>query len=85
VCQVLEGRTTPVHCRGDEACAGEGRALEREANRLAVEFLVPDELVRERYDRMMTAMGATFGVSEETMGWRLFNIDLSARTLGKKR
>jgi hypothetical protein len=77
VCQVLEGRTAPIYCRSDEVGVGEGRALEREANIFAAELLMPEELVRERFDGSATGTAARFGVSEEAMGWRLYNVGLT--------
>jgi Zn-dependent peptidase ImmA (M78 family) len=53
---------------------GEGRALEREANVFAAELLMPGKLVRERFDGAVDGTAAVFGVSEEAMGWRLYNM-----------
>ena len=76
VCQVLEGRGAPVMCRADEVGVGEGRALEREANVFAAELLMPEELVRERFDGTVLQPARSFWVSEEAMGWRLYNLAL---------
>ena len=76
VCQVLEGRGAPIMCRAEEVGVGEGRALEREANVFAAELLMPEDTVRGRYDGTTAGTAARFGVSEEAMGWRLFNLGL---------
>jgi Zn-dependent peptidase ImmA (M78 family) len=73
VCQVLEGRVAPVYCRAEEVGVGEGRALEREANVFAAELLMPGQLVRTRFDGSLAGTAERFGVSEEAMGWRLYN------------
>jgi hypothetical protein len=80
VCQVLEGRSAPVMCRADEVGVGEGRALEREANVFAAELLMPEELVRERFDGTCAGTAGSFRVSDEAMGWRLYNLGLAAET-----
>lgn len=74
VCQVLEGRVAPVFCRTEEVGVGEGRALEREANVFAAELLMPQERVRVRFDGSIVGTAEHFGVSEEAMGWRLYNL-----------
>ena len=74
VCQVLEGRGAPVMCRADEVGVGEGRALEREANVFAAELLMPEELVRQHFEGTADAIAARFEVSDEAMGWRLYNL-----------
>jgi hypothetical protein len=76
VCQVLEGRGAPVMCRAEVVGVGEGKALEREANVFAAEFLMPEEVVRDRFDGTVTGTAAHFGVSEEAMGWRLYNLEI---------
>jgi hypothetical protein len=78
VCQVLEGRGAPVMCRADEVGVGEGRALEREANVFAAELLMPEELVRERFDGTAATTAPMFSVSEEAMAWRAYNLGLVA-------
>jgi hypothetical protein len=77
VCQVLEGRGTPVMCRAEEIGVGEGRALEREANVFAAELLMPEELVRKRFDGNVSGTATYFDVSEEAMGWRLYDVRLT--------
>jgi hypothetical protein len=79
VCQVLEGRGAPIMCRADEVGVGEGRALEREANVFAAELLMPEELVGERFDGTVAGTALNFAVSEEAMGWRLYNVGLTQR------
>ena len=82
VCQVLEGRGAPVMCRADEVGVGEGRALEREANVFAAELLMPEEVVRASFDRTLGGTAVRFDVSEEAMGWRLYNLGLTAERPG---
>jgi len=82
VCQVREGAGEPIHCRPDpagDAAAGDPR--EREANIFAAELLMPEALVRGA-----VAEGAgpgelerRFGVSPPAMGWRLYNLGITAR------
>jgi Zn-dependent peptidase ImmA (M78 family) len=79
VCQVLEGRGSPVMCRADEVGVGEGRALEREANVFAAELLMPEELVRGKSVGTAAGTAARFDVSEEAMAWRLYNLGLVDR------
>jgi hypothetical protein len=74
VCQVLEGRAAPVYCRAQEVGVGEGRALEREANVFAAELLMPESAVRTGFEGTVAGAAARFGVSEEAMGWRLYNL-----------
>jgi hypothetical protein len=76
VCQVLEGRTAPIYCRSEEVGVGEGRTLEREANVFAAELLMPEEIVRKRFDKTIAGTASAFGVSEEAMNWRLYNLAL---------
>jgi Zn-dependent peptidase ImmA (M78 family) len=74
VCQVLEGRVAPVYCRAEQVGVAEGRALEREANVFAAELLMPQERVRVAFDGSVVGTAERFGVSEEAMGWRLYNL-----------
>jgi Zn-dependent peptidase ImmA (M78 family) len=76
VCQVLEGRGAPVMCRADVVGVGEGKALEREANVFAAELLMPEAVVRSRFDGTVGGAATQFGVSEEAMGWRLYNLNV---------
>jgi hypothetical protein len=77
VCQVLEGRVAPVFCRAEVVGVGEGRTLEREANVFAAELLMPEERVRAAFDRSVATTAERFGVSEEAMQWRLYNLGLT--------
>jgi hypothetical protein len=74
VCQVLEGRGAPIMCRAEVVGVGEGKALEREANVFAAELLMPEGLVRASFDGTAAGTAAQFGVSDEAMGWRLYNL-----------
>lgn len=74
VCQVLEGRTAPVYCRADEVGVGEGKALEREANIFAANLVMPEAAVRDAH---VSGDLARFGVSDEALAWRLYNLGLS--------
>ncbi len=71
ICQCLEGTAKPVYCRAEEIGFGpEARALEREANIFAANLVMPETAVR-------AAAGANvFGVSEEALAWRLYNLGL---------
>src|SRR3954453_10851413 len=79
VCQHLEGKTAPVYCRAadvqPEPTAAD-RALEREANVFAAELLMPEPAVRDVFAGSVSECAETFGVSEEAMHWRLFNVAL---------
>jgi hypothetical protein len=77
VCQVLEGRGAPVMCRAEEIGVREGRALEREANVFAAELLMPEELVRKCFDGTVAGTAGHFWVSDEAMGWRLYNVGMT--------
>jgi Zn-dependent peptidase ImmA (M78 family) len=79
VCQVLEGRGAPIMCRAEVVGVGEGKALEREANVFAAELLMPEELVREGFDGTVNEAAVQFSVSEEAMGWRLYNLKVIDR------
>ena len=72
VCQCV-GRpdAAPVYCRAEEVGVDpKARALEREANIFAANLVMPEPAVR-------AAGGANrFGVSEEALTWRLYNLDL---------
>lgn len=78
VCQALEGHAATLYCRVEEVGVGEGRALEREANVFAAELLMPEAAVRSAFaaSGRVQAVAARFGVSEEAMGWRLYNFGL---------
>lgn len=78
VCQVLEGHNAPIYCRDLDVTEATDRALEREANVFAAELLMPEPTVRSRWDGSISACAETFGVSEEAMHWRLYNVGLVA-------
>jgi Zn-dependent peptidase ImmA (M78 family) len=80
VCQVLEGHTAPVYCRDVDLSAAADRQLEREANVFAAELLMPEPAVRRVWAGSIADSAATFGVSEEAMHWRLYNL----RTLSER-
>ena len=69
VCQVLEGRGSPVMCRDHDLSDAADRALEREANVFAAELLMPEEAVRASAENI-------FGVSYIAYQWRLFNFGM---------
>ena len=75
ICQCLEGEMRPVYCRAEEIGVDpEAKALEREANIFAANLLMPESCCARR----RTRRGAVrFGVSDEAMAWRLFNLGLS--------
>src|SRR5262249_22188668 len=55
VCQCLEGRTAPIYCRAEVVGLDPiARAVEREANVFAAELLMPEERVREEWQRAMS-------------------------------
>jgi hypothetical protein len=76
VCQVQEGHDAPVYCRAADLAPGTDRTLEREANVFAAELLMPEPAVRAEWPRAESteALARRFGVSEEAMGWRLYNL-----------
>ena len=75
VCQCLEGKGAPVMCRAEDVSESADRTLEREANVFAAELLMPEPDVREQFsDNPEPA--ARFGVSDEAMHWRLYNLGL---------
>lgn len=80
VCQVREGNEAPVYCRAADIAPTADRALEREANVFAAELLMPEPALREEFARAASAaeLATWFGVSEEAMGWRLYNVGLVA-------
>ena len=71
VCQCLEGTVRPVYCRAEDVGVDpEAKALEREANIFAANLVMPETAVRD-------ANGTNrFGVSEEALAWRLYNLGL---------
>jgi Zn-dependent peptidase ImmA (M78 family) len=76
VCQVLEGHTAPVYCRAADLAADADRTLEREANVFAAELLMPEPAVRDVFAGSVAGCAEAFGVSEEAMRWRLYNLGL---------
>ena len=78
ICQCLEGSTRPVYCRAEDVGVDqEARALEREANIFAANLVMPEEAVR-------VAAGANrFGVSDEALAWRLYNLGIRERRPGR--
>jgi Zn-dependent peptidase ImmA (M78 family) len=84
VCQVREGHETPVYCRAADVAPAADRLLEREANVFAAELLMPQDLVRSEWPRAASAaeLASRFGVSEEAMNWRLYNVGLVAGVPG---
>jgi hypothetical protein len=71
VCQCLEGVTNAVYCRAEEIGVDpQAKALEREANIFAANLIMPEAAVRD-------AGGENrFGVSDEALAWRLYNLGL---------
>ena len=70
VCQCVGAESPqPVYCRAEEVGVDpEARALEREANIFAANLVMPEEAVR-------AASGENrFGVSDEALAWRLYNL-----------
>ena len=72
ICQCLEGTTRPIYCRSEEVGVDpEAKALEREANIFAANLVMPEPAVR-------AAGGQNcFGVSDEALSWRLYNLGLT--------
>jgi|SRR6188472_474447 len=72
VCQCLEGTVQPVYCRAEEIGTDpQAKAIEREANIFAANLLMPEPAVR-------AAAGENrFGVSDEALHWRLYNLGLT--------
>jgi Zn-dependent peptidase ImmA (M78 family) len=80
VCQVKEGHEAPVYCRAADVAPTADRLLEREANVFAAELLMPEDALRAEWPRAASAgeLASWFGVSDEAMAWRLYNIGLSS-------
>jgi hypothetical protein len=73
VCQCVGAESPqPVYCRAEDVGVDpEARALEREANIFAANLVMPEDAVR-------AAGGENrFGVSDEALAWRLYNLGLS--------
>jgi Zn-dependent peptidase ImmA (M78 family) len=79
VCQVKAGYEAPVYCRDVDVSQAANRTLEREANVFAAELLMPEPAVREEWPKAESAteLASWFGVSEDAMSWRLYNIGLT--------
>ena len=79
VCHVREGHEAPVYCRAADVAPTADRALEREANVFAAELLMPEPALRQEFARAASAaeLASWFGVSEEAMSWRVYNIGLT--------
>ena len=73
ICQCLEGTAKPVYCRAEEIGVDpEAKVLERETNIFAANLVMPQAAVR-------SAGGENrFGVSDEALAWRLYNLGLVA-------
>jgi len=81
ICQCLEGTAKPVYCRAEEIGVDpEAKALEREANIFAANLVMPEAEVR-------SAAGGEnrFGVSDEALGWRRYNLGLAVEPPGTVR
>jgi IrrE N-terminal-like domain len=75
ICQCLEGEMRPVYCRAEEIGVDpEAKALEREANIFAANLLMPAASLRAG---PLDEAPVRFGVSDEAMAWRLFNLGLT--------
>jgi Zn-dependent peptidase ImmA (M78 family) len=74
VCQVLEGHRAPLYCRDVDVSEAADRQLEREANVFAAELLMPEPAVRSAWAGSIADCAASFGVSDEAMHWRLYNL-----------
>jgi hypothetical protein len=78
VCQCLGGTAAPRYCRAsDVGLDASAKALEREANVFAAELLMPEAEVREAFS-LRPALAEHFGVSDEAMSWRLYNLGLAS-------
>lgn len=74
ICQCLEGTVKPIYCRAEEiGLDPEGKKLEREANIFAANLVMPEAAVREAH---LSGDTARFGVSDEALAWRLYNLGL---------
>jgi Zn-dependent peptidase ImmA (M78 family) len=77
ICQCLEGTERPIFCRAEEIGPDPAaKALERRANIFAAELLMPEDSVRHAWSGSVASTASGFGVSEEAMHWRLYNISL---------
>ena len=77
ICQSLDGGAAPVYCRAEEVGLDPAvKALEREANVFAAELLMPEDAIRDAWTGSIAASAEGFGVSDEAMHWRLYNLGL---------
>ena len=74
-----EGHKASVHCRAQDVAPGADRLRGREANVFAAELLMPEEAVRAHFEAVIADCARMFGVSEEAMHWRLYNLGLAER------
>ena len=73
ICQCLGGTAKPVYCRAEEIGVDPAtKTLEREANIFAANLVMPEGAVRSAVDE------DSFGVSEEALAWRRYNLGLSS-------
>lgn len=82
VCQCV-GAEEPqeVFCRTEDISLDRaGKALEREANVFAAEFLMPEQAVRSAWDQTwdIERCASLFGISGPAMQWRLYSFGLVA-------
>ena len=68
-----------MYCRARDIGPDAERFLEREANVFAAELLMPEDAVRTAFARG-EVLASRLGVSEEAIGWRLYNFGLVAST-----
>jgi Zn-dependent peptidase ImmA (M78 family) len=69
-----------VYCRAEDVGVDpEARALEREANIFAANLVMPEEAVQA------TGGENRFGVSNEALAWRLYNLKLGRRPRNEER
>ncbi len=68
----------PIMCRDVGARPG-GDPREREANVFAADLLMPEDELRTAHgrDAELGPLAESFGVSDEAMAWRLFNVGLT--------
>lgn len=77
ICQCLDGRSAPIYCRSTDIGSAADRALEREANVVAAELLMPGDAVRVEFGKGGD-VASRLRVSPEAMQWRLYNFGLLA-------
>lgn len=79
ICQCDEGRSPSpvVMCRGADIDGLAERALEREANAFAATLLMPGHALLAANSAV--GLQVRFGVSDEALAWRLYNVGLGKR------